>query len=286
MARRYYSSRNKATPLTLEELYWKLKNLYLLFCNRNYFKGKADITEDVLPDAIINEAAVALNFQPFPITGWNKAKITEDHIFDTLEFLYDYVSKPGEWTGMTTDTGWHYHDYDGYDDGMGRKEFREKVNIFLCDYRQGYELTKDGIVLAAGTEGLQHILDAEIVPYDDVNVDNKVRNAILKWRNRHLTLSEKKEAIRELTDVFEWLKKTKRLDRVLDKKDDSAIFDIANNFAVRHHNPQQKSEYDKNIWYSWMFHFYLATYHASIRLLLKQEKDKKQHKTNSTLANA
>ena len=68
--------------------------------------------------------------------------------------------------------------------------------------------------------------------------------------NRHLTLSEKKEAIRELADVFERLNNTKGLDRVLDKKDDSAIFDIANNFAVRHYNPQQKTEYDKNIWYS------------------------------------
>src|SRR3990172_8049668 len=276
MTRRYYSSRNKPTPLTLGELYWKLQNLYLLFRDRDYFKGKAGITKTDLPDAIKHEAAVALSFQPFPITKWEEGQITEDHVFDTLEFLYDYVAKPGEWTGMTTDTGYNYYDYDGYDDDMGREEFRQKGNAFLCDYRSGYEFTKDGIVLAAGTDGLQHILDAEIVPYDEANVDSRVRHAIMKWRNRHLTLSEKKEAIRELADVFEWLKKTKGLDRVLDKKDDSAIFDIANNFAVRHHNPQQKTEYDKNIWYSWMFHFYLATYHAAIRLLIKQEKDRKR----------
>ena len=284
MTRRYYSSRNKLTPLNLGELYWKLQNLYLLFRDRDYFKGKAGITKDVLPDAMKYEAAIALTFQPFPITKWEEGQITEDHVFDTLEFLYDHVAKPGEWTRMTTDTGYNYDDYDGYDDDSGREEFRQKTNAFLCDYRSGYELTKDGIVLAAGTEGLQHILDAEIVPYDEANVDSRVRNAILKWRNRHLTLSVKKEAIRELADVFEWLKKTKGLDQVLNKRDDSAIFDIANNFAIRHHNPQQKTEYDKNIWYSWMFHFYLATYHAAIRLLIKQEKDGKRPTSTSTLS--
>lgn len=275
MTRRYYSSRNKPTPLTLDELYLKLQNLYLFFRDQNYFKSKAGITMASLPDIIKHEAAIALSFQPFPITKWEESQITEDHVFDTLEFLYDHVSKPGEWIQMTSDSGYNYADYDGYDDDMGKEEFQQKANSFLCDYRTGYELTKNGIVLAAGTDGLQHIINAEIIPYDEANVDSRVRHAILKWRNRNLALSEKKEAIRELADVFEWLKKTKRLDRILDKKDDSAIFDIANNFAIRHHNPIQKTLYDKNVWYSWMFHFYLATYHATIRLLIKKEKDKK-----------
>jgi hypothetical protein len=127
------------------------------------------------------------------------------------------------------------------------------------------------MVLALGADGLRQILDAEIVPYDENNVDSKVRDAIKKWRNRELSFSEKKTAIRELADVFEWLKKTKGLATVLDNKDESALFDIANSFAIRHHNPQQRSNYDANIWYAWMFHFYLATYHAAIRLLKRSE---------------
>jgi hypothetical protein len=282
MIRRYYSSRNKLTSLTLGGLCLKAQSLYLLFRDRDYFKGKAGITKTFLPDAIKHEAAIALSFQPFPIEKWEGGQITEDNVFDTLEFLSDHVAKPGELILMLSD-GYRYEDYNGYDIEMGREEFRQKANAFLCDYRSGYELTKDSIVLAAGTDGLQHILDAEIVPYDEANVDSRVRNAILKWRNRHLTLSEKKEAVRELADVFEWLKKTKRLDRVLDKKDESAIFEIANDFAVRHHNPLQKTEYDKNIWYSWMFHFFLATYHAAIRLLIKQEKESGRPTSTSTL---
>lgn len=273
MTRRYYSSRTKPRSLTLEELYQKLQYLYLLFRDKDFFKGKAGITKDNLPEAIKHEAALKLSFQPFPVTKWSPECITEDHIFDALEFLYDRVSKPGELVGMTNETGWNYYDYDSYNGEAGQEEFRNKTNAFLAEYKTGFELTEEGIILARGTDGLQHILEAEIIPYDEVNVDSKVRNAITKWRNRHLSLSEKKEAIRELADVFEWLKKTKELGTVLDGKDESALFDLANNFGIRHHNPNQKTNYDRAIWYSWIFHFYLATYHAAIRLLIKKEKE-------------
>ncbi len=281
MTRRYYSSRKRPGNLTLDELYLKLQSLYLLFRDKDYFKGKADITHNYLPDAIKHEAAVALTFQPFPITKWSEPEITEDHVFDALEFLYDHVSRPGELVSMTDETGWNYRDYDGYDEGAGRADFRTKANAFLVDYKTGYELAEEGIVVALGTDGLQHILNAEITPYDEANVDSKVRNAISKWRNRHSTLEDKRAAIRELADVFEWLKKTKGLTTVLDGKDESAIFDIANNFAIRHHNPKQKTNYDRAIWFSWIFHFYLATYHAAIRLLIKHEKNKKSSTSRS-----
>lgn len=271
MTRRYYSSRNSPTPLTLGQLYWKLQHLYMYFRDSDYFKSKTGITQRHIPDAVKHEAAVALTFQPFPMTKWDDDDVTEDHVFDTLEFLFDRAAKPGEMVGMTSETGFNYYDYESYDQKLGREEFRQMANSFLSTYGPGYELTEDGTVLALGTDGLQQILGAEIPRYDEADVDSKVRSAILKWRNRHLALAEKRQAIRELADVFEWLKKTKKLERVLDKKDEAALFDIANNFAIRHHDPRQKTNYDTNIWYSWMFHFYLATYHAVVRLLIEDD---------------
>jgi hypothetical protein len=274
MTRRYYISRRRPVSLTLEDLSSKLQSLYLLFRDRDYFKEKAGVTEKELPEAIKHEASIALSFQPFPITGWVPWDVTEERVFETIEFLYDHVSKPGEWGPMITDTGYSYYGYDGYDSEAGRVDFREKANAFLADYPPGYELTEDGEIVELGTHGLQNILSAEIVPYDEVNVDSKVRDAVGKWRNRHSSVQDKREAIRELADVFEWLKKTRGLSSVLDSKDESAIFDIANNFGIRHHNPKQKTNYDRAIWFSWIFHFYLATYHAAIRLLIKREKNK------------
>jgi len=274
MVRRYYSSRNKPKKLTIEELYVRFKNLYLLFRNRDYFKLKARITSTDLPEEIKYKAGLSIGFQPFPITKWESYDITEDHVFDVLEFLYDHVSKPGDWGYVTDETGYNYHDYVSYDDADGQKEFREEANRFLCEYKTGFELTSDGTILALGTDGLQQIIDAQIEPYDEINVDRKVRDAIHKWRNRNLDIKERRQAIRELADVFEWLKKTKKLGKILKHKDESILFDIANNFAIRHHNPEQKRDYDESIWYSWMFHFYLATYHAVIRLLKREESNK------------
>src|SRR5882724_6337668 len=275
MARRYYSARNQAQKLTVYDLYWKVENLYLLFREADYFKGKAGITKSDIPAKIKHEAAVALSFQPFPITKWTNDDITGDHVFDAIEFLYDHVSKPGNWGQIGAGDGYYYSDWTDYDDEVGKTEFREKANGFLCDYGPGYELSEEGAILALGSDGLQYIVDAEIVPFDEANVDSKVRDAIRKWRNRDLDIAEKRKAIRELADVFEWLKKTSRLQQVLDAKDESALFEIANKFAIRHHNPNQKSNYDQNIWYSWIFHFYLATYHAVIRSLIKLERTKK-----------
>lgn len=276
MARRYYSLRNQLKSLTTDGLYWKLQHLYLLLRDRDYFRSKAGITKSDLPDWIKHEAGVALDFQPFPLTKWTTETLTEDHLFDAIEFLYDHVSRPGKWDEIDTGDGYPYHDWTEYDDEAGKAEFREKANAFLSDYESGFELTEDGTILALGADGLQHILAADIIPFDEVNVDSKVRDAIKKWRNRHLDVAEKRKAIRELADVFEWLKKTQKLQQVLNRKDESALFDIANNFAIRHHDPKQKSNYDPSIWYSWIFHFYLATYHAVIRSLIKQDRVKRR----------
>jgi hypothetical protein len=275
MVRAYYSRRNKPGSLTLETLHWKLLNLYHRFRDGDFFKEIAGITEGDLPNSVLYEAAMAFDFQPFPISQWTRGEITEDHVFDMIEFLFDRASKPLDWGVKYTSGGDDYYDYRAYDFDAGRDEFRNHANLILSDYKSGYELSKDGVILALGADGLQQILSADIVPYDELHVDSKVRAAIRKWRNRDLSLTAKKEAIRELADVFEWLKKTKHLSAVLDHKDESAIFDLANNFSIRHHNPSQKANYDAVIWYSWMFHFYLATYHASIHLLKRKEARKK-----------
>jgi hypothetical protein len=275
MTRHYYSRRKKSGTLTLEKLHWKFQYLYRRFRDEDFFKKLAGHTNGDLPNSLIYEAAMAFDFQPFPINSWSAEEITEDHIFDMIEFLFDRASKPSDWREKYTSDGEIYYDYDTYDRDEGRAEFRAHANEILSDYKAGFELTEDGKILALGDRGLRQILNADIEPYDEENVDSKVRSAIQKWRSRDLSLNAKKEAIRELADVFEWLKKTKNLSAALDDKDESAIFDLANNFAIRHHNPRQKTNYDPVIWYSWMFHFYLATYHASIHLLKRKEARKK-----------
>lgn len=269
--RKYYSVRTNPQQLTPEGLFNGVRSLYLFFKEQDYFKGLAGITRYDVPERIKHKASFHIHFQPFPIEDLSASELNEDRIFDLIEFLHDHASKPGELTDLISDTGWNYQDYVSYDETEGRKEFREHANQFLNCYGEGYELATNGEILRIGRDGTSYIHDVGIIPYNEENVDSKVRNAIHKWRSRNADISERKAAILELANVFEWLKKTHKLQQVMTNKDESALFDIANNFALRHHNPKQLGNYDESIWYAWIFHFYLATYHAVIRTLTREE---------------
>jgi hypothetical protein len=77
------------------------------------------------------------------------------------------------------------------------------------------------------------------------------------------TLDDRRQAVRDLADVLEYLRPKVKV--LLTSKDDSDLFNIANNFGVRHHNDKQKTTYDAALWLSWMFYFYLATIHVVLR---------------------
>ncbi|MFC1771545.1 hypothetical protein ACFLZV_06645 [Candidatus Margulisiibacteriota bacterium] len=268
--RDYYSERNNKDKISLEDLCYRFGHLYLFFRKKDYFKQKADITSNYFPDEITHEAVISINFQPFPIN--QHSSFNENQLFDVIEFLYDHISKPGKLVDCI-ENGFNYQDYRDYDEAKGKEKYRDCINPLLARYRSGYELNKDGCILARCSDGTEEIINADIPKYDENNIDIRVREAIIKWRNRSLSISEKKDAIVELANIFEWLKKSGKLKKVLLKKDESAIFEIANNFCIRHHNPSQKQEYDKDIWNSWIFHIFLATYHATIRLIKRQEKN-------------
>jgi len=95
-------------------------------------------------------------------------------------------------------------------------------------------------------------------------------------------LDEKKDAIRDLADVLEYLRP--RLKDVLSSKDENDLFNLANNFGIRHHNANQKTDYDKEIWYPWMFYYYLATIRACISLLRKAENEISEENLNEVSA--
>lgn len=82
-----------------------------------------------------------------------------------------------------------------------------------------------------------------------------------------------KDVKRSESRCIRMAEENQKLRSVLNTKDESSLFDIANNFSIRRHSPNQKTNYDQTIWYSWIFHFYLATYHTVIRLLIKKEKE-------------
>ena len=192
----------------------------------------------------------------------NLPEYSEDDFFDVLEFLHDHCSK-----GLNEyNHGWNnncFH-FEEFNDIEGQKYFRELVNPILGQYQNGFEISEDGEILILSDDGLSNLFKADIPTNDKENISNKINASIIKFRRHKSSLDDRKEAIRELADVLEFLRPN--IKELLNKKDENDIFQIANNFGIRHHNLEQKIDYDKAIWYSWIFYFYLATLHAILRM--------------------
>lgn len=192
---------------------------------------------------------------------------SEDDFFDVLEFLYQYVSKPIEGTMHSyADCGMHW---ETFNQALGREEFRTKINAVLAHYEKRFEISANGDILHTPEAGFEPIFDADL-PTNDNNVITRVNAANLQYRRHGSSLDDRRQAVRDLADVLEYLRpKVKALLTSADEKD---LFNIANNFGLRHHNDKQKTGYDTNIWLSWMFYFYLATIHVVLRKIGHDER--------------
>jgi len=274
--RKYYSTRTGKNPdaslYDLPILLRLFSDFYLEFLNKDYFQEDFGyLCEDA--GEVSGKLGSDIEAQMFrairkpdlwPIQQKFKS-YSEDDLFDVIEFLYDHVSKPIDGYCHTY-CGYHYNTFDKK---TGQQEFRDGISQILCDYKEGYELSDDGEILESPEQGLENLFAASLPTHDPDNVEQRVQAAILKFRRYRSSLEERRNAIRDLADVLEFLHP--QLKTVITKKDERDLFGIANQFGIRHHNDQQKQDYDKAIWYSWMFYYYLATIHACLHLIKKAE---------------
>ncbi|MFV0148117.1 hypothetical protein OBK08_09085 [Empedobacter falsenii] len=228
-------------------------------CQDGYIPG--ELGEDI-------EAIMFVNLRKdklYPI--WqNLPNYSEDDFFDIIEYLHDHCSKGlnGHYHSWNN-CGYHYEDFN---DTEGQKHFRELLNPILREYKDGFEISENGEILILSDNGLSNLFEADIPTNDKENISNKINSAILKFRRHKSTLDDRREAIRELADVLEFIRPS--IKEHLNRKDENDIFNIANNFGIRHHNKEQQTDYDKAIWYSWIFYYYLATLHAVLRMVNKK----------------
>jgi len=275
--RDYYSVRTGKIPADSKFDLEVLKKLFLAIYkkleNDGYFQKYFGINcvdgymEGILGHEI--DAVMFLNLRKenlYPILP-NLPNYNEDDLFDVIEFLFDHCSKGlkrdyHSWN----DCGFHYSEFD---DLEGQKYFREQLNLILKSYQNGYEISANGEILILPDDGFSALFEADIPTDDESNIKNKINIAKIKFRKHKSTLDDRREAIRELADVLEFLRP--QVKKQLIKDDENDIFNLANNFGIRHHNLNQKNEYDKAIWYSWIFYYYLATLHAVLRMIEKNK---------------
>jgi len=187
---------------------------------------------------------------------------TEDDLFDMIEFLYHNVSKPIDGTHHSyNNCGMHWSTFNKKD---GQEEFKKQINDILDLYQKPHELSSNGELLEKPENGFEQIFNADI-PSSDENISSRINSAIIQYRRHGSTIDDRRKAVRDLADVLEYLRP--KVSNILTKQDEKDLFNLANNFGIRHHNTKQKTNYDAALWLSWMFYYYLATIHVLLRKL-------------------
>ena len=199
----------------------------------------------------------------------------EDKLFDLIEYFHRHVSEGIEddkdshhhtWS----DCGWHYG---AFDPGPAQALFRQRMNRTLVKYRNGFRINESGQVEHTADEGLDQLIDAAL-PTKDPDIAQRVAGAIALYRNRGRTDEDLRLAVRELFDVLEKLRPEVKAEML--RGDEGALFNIANNFTIRHLNEGQKGNYDTAIWHSWIFYVNLSTIHVITRLVNRKARQGSQ----------
>jgi len=270
MTRKYYSVRKATSSLSLDGLKELFEAVFRQFRERQYFDeafGFHCVDSGWVPGKIGKEPDVYFLRHLRKRGLWPVDErldgYSEDDLFGVIELLYDIVSEPLEGRYHSySDCGMHY---DTFNQPSGQAKFRSEINEILSDYKQGYELAENGEIVEKADRGLDALLSARLPISAGEHAKQLMEDAIVLFRRRHASVSDRRNAVRMLADVFEHLRP--KLRGAVTSKDENDLFNIANNFAIRHQNDKQKAQYDESLWLSWMFYFYLATLHLVTRKL-------------------
>lgn len=267
MGKQYWSQRKGVTDkLDLSGLKKIFSSLIFEYIEKGYFQeclGFACVNGDNIPGTAVSDYIFRKTRRviEWPIKDGFK-DCDEDTIFDMIEFFYDTVSFPVEGYFHSFNQCAHYYKFDGE---KGKGEYRKELNLLLTDYNDGYELNKLGQIENLLEPGLKELTEVQIPSSVSQNqrITKKIEKAIFKFRDRHSGIEDRREGIRELADVLEYIRFTVKEEMLT--KDEGDLFNIANNFAIRHNNDKQKENYGL-AWLSWIFHLYLATIHLCLRV--------------------
>jgi hypothetical protein len=200
---------------------------------------------------------------PLHYEDWDR-----DTFYSLIEAVHDLVARPRHRDRHNlSDCGWHYS---AFAPTLGQALYRWEVDQLLDRHAAGLRLADAGedkgrLVHPAGDDRDELVQRALHSP--EAKVRDLVDHAVAQFRGRGATFLAKREATKTLADVLEHRKGLLKAE--LFRKDEDALFHIANAFEIRHINESQKGDYDP-AFLDWVFWWYLATIELTDRLLARQ----------------
>jgi hypothetical protein len=191
-----------------------------------------------------------------------------DNFCDLAEVLHDLVARPGSRLDHHYSTcGWHYGNFAAR---PARRLYRWRVNRLLGSSKLGLRLAEEGEdqgrLVRVEPTGLDDLPEKALQVATQETVD-RVQHAIALFRSRTAGVEERRSAVITLAGILE--ERRDLLKAELLSKDETALFQIANQFAVRHQGDRQRGDYDP-VFLDWLFWWYLDTVQLTDQLLARQ----------------
>lgn len=136
-----------------------------------------------------------------------------------------------------------------------QKKFRDEINFIFHRNNLIYQLNNKGEISKKVPEGFQDLPKSEIQCPDDQK--RKIDEAVKGFYSKDSSVDTKRKACKELADVLEKIRKDLKKTAHL-KEDEPNIFNLVNNFGIRHNNNIQKEMGDPIYW-EWSFYMLLNT---------------------------
>lgn len=189
-----------------------------------------------------------------------------DVLCDVLEVLHSVVSKPLQ-ARLHDFAGCGDH-YVTFDRAEGQDALRACLNPVLGRLDPPLRLEANGQIVEIGDTGLEGLVSQPLPHETSEGVSVRVASAVRTFRDRHSDVDALRNAVVDLAAALEELRPRVKAEML--KKDEAALFILANGFDLRHAGRDQKGDYDKPVWLRWAFYVYLATIHAVLRVENRQ----------------
>ena len=246
--KKYYNERmgllTQSLRLDFDELKDFFLKTYTYFENKEYFQlaikgiwnypdhGNAIMIEppSFSPSVEVYFANKLQSIEVWPIY-LNIDNYDEVTLFTVMEILYEHIAE-------------YDFEKERINREYPRQEYSEYVNNILKAYGDGYYLEPtNGFIMNLPNKALQEQLCEayDCLPKD---VEEKLSSAFKMYYRFDSGMEEKKKAINILADTLEAVRENVK--QIFDKNHinkrphDKLIFDIVNNFNIRHNNEKQK----------------------------------------------